>query len=223
MDLAEALNPESLPATPAEVKHRNTLVRKAVELFKAGAPVSVISTATGLTDSEINKIVDAVQLSKEELAMRNELLTTYTRNTQARIAERQKRRSEIELEIVESMGDKFKDMMQGGIAKVAAFMQEEEITSLKQVPVHLSIMERSQGLWERLNTAIEKRDLNLMTKVMQQFELEQTETVTQLGLHDGPIPLDKDGKRPEIKEESAARIITLKLKKKGEKPEDDEK
>lgn len=222
MDLAEASKKTPCPLRP-EVKRKQTLIRKAVELYKAGAPISVITTSTGLSDSEVNKIVDAIHLSKEELALRNELLSTYTQNVQAQITQRQERRSQIELEIVEAMGDKFKGMMNNGFAKVAQFMKDEEITSIKEVPVHLSIMERSHKLWEAFNTAIEKRDLNMLTSVIQQFELEQTETITQMGLQEGPITLNKDGTRPEIKEESAARTITLKLKKKGEKPETDVK
>ena len=84
-------------------------------------------------------------------------------------------------------------------------------------------MERSHGLWERFNEAIAKRDMDLLASVIKQFELEQTETITQMGLQGGPIALNKDGTRPEIKENSASRTITLKLKKKGDKPEEDVK
>ena len=84
-------------------------------------------------------------------------------------------------------------------------------------------MERSQGLWEKFKEAMAKGDMDLLSQVIQQFELEQTEIVTQMGLQGGPVTLNKDGTRPELEEGSAARTITLKLKKKGEKPEADEK
>jgi hypothetical protein len=167
--------------------------------------------------------VDQVQLSREELAIRNQLLNSYTQNTQARILQRQEARTKIELDIVENMSEQYKGLMNSGFKKVASFMADADIESIKDVPLFLSIMERSHGLWERFNEAIAKRDMDLLASVIKQFELEQTETITQMGLQGGPIALNKDGTRPEIKENSASRTITLKLKKKGDKPEEDVK
>lgn len=121
------------------------------------------------------------------------------------------------------MSSQYKELMNSGFSRVASFMADAEIQSIKDVPLFLSIMERSHGLWEKFNEAIAKRDMDLLSQVIQQFELEQTEIVTQMGLQGGPVTLNKDGTRPELEEGSAARTITLKLKKKGEKPEADEK
>lgn len=199
------------------------MYRKVLSLYKAGAPVSVISEITGLTEDKVNKLVDQVQLSREELAIRNQLLNSYTQNTQARILQRQEARTKIELDIVENMSEQYKGLMNSGFKKVASFMADADIESIKDVPLFLSIMERSHGLWERFNEAIAKRDMDMLATVIKQFELEQTETITQMGLQGGPIALNKDGTRPEIKENSASRTITLKLKKKGDKPEEDVK
>ena len=209
--------PPSLPTTTA------TAPRPARLPYKAGAPVSVISEITRLTEDKVNKLVDQVQLSREELAIRNQLLNSYTQNTQARILQRQEARTKIELDIVENMSEQYKGLMNSGFKKVASFMADADIESIKDVPLFLSIMERSHGLWERFNEAIAKRDMDLLASVIKQFELEQTETITQMGLQGGPIALNKDGTRPEIKENSASRTITLKLKKKGDKPEEDVK
>ena len=207
-------------AAPKPISNENTVIRKAIEMYKAGTPVPVISEVTGLPRERVDKIVDSVQLSKEELAIRNELLNTYT---QTRILQRQEARTKIELDIVESMSSQYKELMNSGFSRVASFMADAEIQSIKDVPLFLSIMERSHGLWEKFNEAIAKRDMDLLSQVIQQFELEQTEIVTQMGLQGGPVTLNKDGTRPELEEGSAARTITLKLKKKGEKPEADEK
>ena len=198
MDLKSASKNTTAPVV-ADYDWQNTLYRKALSLYKAGAPISVISEITGLTKDKVNKLVDQVQLSREELTIRNQLLNSYTQNTQARI------------------------LMNSGFKKVASFMADADIESIKDVPLFLSIMERSHGLWERFNEAIAKRDMDLLASVIKQFELEQTETITQMGLQGGPITLNKDGTRPEIKENSASRTITLKLKKKGDKPEEDVK
>ena len=198
MDLKSASKNTTAPVV-AVYDWQNTLYRKALSLYKAGAPISVISEITGLTKDKVNKLVDQVQLSREELTIRNQLLNSYTQNTQARI------------------------LMNSGFKKVASFMADADIESIKDVPLFLSIMERSHGLWERFNEAIAKRDMDLLASVIKQFELEQTETITQMGLQGGPITLNKDGTRPEIKENSASRTITLKLKKKGDKPEEDVK
>ena len=210
-------------STPKPISNENTVIRKAIEMYKAGTPVPVISEVTGLPRERVDKIVDSVQLSKEELAIRNELLNTYTQNTQARILQRQEARTKIELDIVESMSSQYKELMNSGFSRVASFMADAEIQSIKDVPLFLSSMERSHGLWEKFNEAIAKRDMDLLSQVIQQFELEQTEIVTQMGLQGGPVTLNKDGTRPELEEGSAARTITLKLKKKGEKPEEDTK
>ena len=222
MDLKSAPKHTTAPGV-ADYDWQNTLYRKALSLYKAGAPVSVISEITGLTEDKVNKLVDQVQLSREELAIRNQLLNSYTQNTQARILQRQEARTKIELDIVENMSEQYKGLMNSGFKKVASFMADADIESIKDVPLFLSIMERSHGLWERFNEAIAKRDMDLLASVIKQFELEQTETITQMGLQGGPIALNKDGTRPEIKENSASRTITLKLKKKGDKPEEDVK
>lgn len=220
MDLKSASQNTIAPAT-ADCNWQNTLYRKVLDMYKAGAPISVISEITGLPKDRINKLVDQVQLSREELTIRNQLLNSYTQNTQARILKRQEARTNIELNIVENMSEQYKDLMNSGFKKVASFMADADISSLKEVPMFLSIMERSHDLWERFNEAIAKRDMDMLATVINQFELEQTETITQMGLQGGPIALNKDGTRPELKEDSASRTITLKLKKKGVKPEED--
>lgn len=222
MDLTSASKNTTAPVT-ADYDWQNTLYRKALSLYKAGAPVSVISEITGLTEDKVNKLVDQVQLSREELTIRNQLLNSYAQNTQSRILQRQEARTKIELDIVENMSEQYKGLMNSGFKKVASFMADADIESIKDVPLFLSIMERSHGLWERFNEAIAKREMDLLASVIKQFELEQTETITQMGLQGGPIALNKDGTRPEIKENSASRTITLKLKKKGDKPEEDVK
>ena len=73
MDLKSASKNTTAPGV-ADYDWQNTLYRKALSLYKAGAPVSVISEITGLTEDKVNKLVDQVQLSREELAIRNQLL-----------------------------------------------------------------------------------------------------------------------------------------------------
>lgn len=217
MNIQDAKNTTTLQSERTSKMER--LAQKAVAFYKNGAPMDVIEKVTGLKGKDLDNILSEVELTPDELRVRDELAMAYLSNTTSRI---QKRREEISKEksrILEAISGKASNLLTSGVSKLLNFVEDVELFDMKDAEKLIHVLEKVNGLTDKLHEGLIRADQNILSDIVESIRIEQTDTTRQMILddtdEDGRVLLDGDGRRKKtrvVEEESVQRVVGVNVK-----------
>lgn len=191
--------------------------KKAIAQYKDGVPISVIASCTGLTEAQLNAFLEEVELSKEELQVRDSMLATYYKSAQSMAIQRRTQRIDTICTILDKVNSDFSELMVKGMRKIKEFVDECDPSTYKELANLLSVLKGANELNASMHKALSDNDVELLKQLLKDIEIEQTDTTRQIVMQtevdaSGNVILDEEGKRkevPVVEENSVRRKIVV--------------
>lgn len=194
-----------------------TAKKKAIAQYKDGVPISVIASCTGLTEAQLNAFLEEVELSKEELQVRDSMLATYYKSAQSMAIQRRTQRIDTICTILDKVNSDFSELMVKGMRKIKEFVDDCDPSTYKELANLLSVLKGANELNASMHKALSDNDVELLKQLLNDIEIEQTDTTRQIVMQTevdalGNVILDEEGKRkevPVVEENSVRRKIVV--------------
>lgn len=204
-----------------EAKRNLLLKEKVVAFYKNGAPVSVIQRLTGLSREDVDVYLADVELTPEELRMRDELNMTYLANTTSRVRARRETLSQENESMLNSVSGKINKAVEGGVGSLLFYVQNASVYDGKEAEKMVNVLGKLLDIRQKLHDGLEKADKDVIREVVDNIQIEQTDTTRQLILEEdededeeeGLVLLDRAGKRKKrVEENSVQRKVSVNVR-----------
>lgn len=139
-----------------EAKRNLLLKEKVVAFYKNGAPVSVIQRLTGLSREDVDVYLADVELTPEELRMRDELNMTYLANTTSRVRARRETLSQENESMLNSVSGKINKAVEGGVGSLLSYVQNASVYDGKEAEKMVNVLGKLLDIRQKLHDGLEK-------------------------------------------------------------------
>lgn len=153
--------------------------------------------------------------------MRDELNMTYLANTTSRVRARRETLSQENESMLNSVSGKINKAVEGGVGSLLSYVQNASVYDGKEAEKMVNVLGKLLDIRQKLHDGLEKADKDVIREVVDNIQIEQTDTTRQLILEEdededeeeGLVLLDRAGKRKKrVEENSVQRKVSVNVR-----------